>query len=96
MDEPFAALDAQTRSAVRDEFLRIWDNEVRRKTVLFVTHDLTEALLLADRIVTVANGTIRTDVCVPFDRPRSQRALMKCTDYHDLYDTIQADLTLSQ
>jgi NitT/TauT family transport system ATP-binding protein len=96
MDEPFAALDAQTRSAVRDEFLRIWDNEVRRKTVLFVTHDLTEALLLADRIVTVANGKVGTDVYVPFDRPRSQRALMKCTDYQDLYDTIQADLTLAQ
>jgi NitT/TauT family transport system ATP-binding protein len=93
MDEPFAALDALTRSSIRDMFLDIWDNEVRRKTVLFVTHDLTEALVLADRVVTLAGGAVRTDVEVPYGRPRDQRALMARADYRALYDRLLADLT---
>jgi NitT/TauT family transport system ATP-binding protein len=92
MDEPFAALDALTRSSIRDMFLDIWDNEVHRKTILFVTHDLTEALVLADRVVTLARGGVRTDVEVPYGRPRDQRALMARADYRALYDRLQADL----
>jgi NitT/TauT family transport system ATP-binding protein len=95
MDEPFAALDAQTRTSVRDQFLDIWDDEVQRKTVLFVTHDLTEALLLADRIVTIAEGAIRSDVAVPYGRPRDQRELMMRSEYRDLYEALQQDLTIS-
>jgi NitT/TauT family transport system ATP-binding protein len=95
MDEPFAALDAHTRSSVRDQFLDIWDNELQRKTVLFVTHDLTEALLLADRIVTIAHGTIRSDVAVPYGRPRDQRELIMRSEYGNLYDALQRDLTIS-
>jgi NitT/TauT family transport system ATP-binding protein len=68
MDEPFAALDALTRASVRDKFLDLWDNEEHRKTVLFVTHDLTEAPVLADRVVTVARVGVRTDVAVPYGR----------------------------
>ncbi|XVU30736.1 hypothetical protein ACQPZJ_12340 [Actinoplanes sp. CA-054009] len=93
MDEPFAALDALTRSSLRDMLLEIWGDEAYRKTVLFVTHDLTEALILADRVITLADGGIRTDVAVPYGRPRDQRALMARADYRDLYDRLQADLT---
>ncbi|MGW4945403.1 ATP-binding cassette domain-containing protein [Actinoplanes sp. NPDC004185] len=92
MDEPFAALDALTRASVRDMFLDIWDNEEHRKTVLFVTHDLTEALVLADRVVTVADGRVRTDVEVPYGRPRDQRTLLARADFRALYDRLQADL----
>ncbi|XVV15319.1 ATP-binding cassette domain-containing protein [Actinoplanes sp. CA-131856] len=92
MDEPFAALDALTRSSLRKMVLDIWDNEAHRKTVLFVTHDLTEALVLADRVITIADGKIRTDVHVPYGRPRDQAALMARPDYRALYDRLEADL----
>ncbi|MCY1136401.1 ABC transporter ATP-binding protein [Actinoplanes sp. Pm04-4] len=92
MDEPFAALDALTRSSVRDLLLDIWGNEEHRRTVVFVTHDLAEALLLADRVVTLAGGGIRSDVGVPYGRPRDQRTLMARADYRALYDRLQADL----
>lgn len=70
MDEPFGALDAMTKEKLQIELLRIWDTE--RKTVLFVTHDLEEALVLSSRIVVMgrAPNTIRTIVEVPFPRPR--------------------------
>ena len=68
MDEPFSALDAQTRTVVRDEFLTIWERD--RRTVVFVTHDLTEAILLADRVVVLNHGEIQLDARVPFPRPR--------------------------
>jgi ABC-type nitrate/sulfonate/bicarbonate transport system ATPase subunit len=88
MDEPFAALDAHTRASVRHEFLSIWDDESRRKTVLFVTHDLTEALILADRVLVILAGTIVTDVDLSYERPRELGSLMTRTDvralYHDL------------
>jgi NitT/TauT family transport system ATP-binding protein len=93
MDEPFASLDAQTRASIRDRFLDIWDGEAHRKTVLFVTHDLTEALLLGDRIVTIAGGCVRTDVAVTFARPRDPRDLMTRPEYRDLYDTLKQDLS---
>src|SRR5205814_3052461 len=52
MDEPFGALDAQTRLIIQDEFLKIWERS--RKTVLFVTHDLQEAIALSDRVVLIS------------------------------------------
>lgn len=71
MDEPFAALDAQTREVLQAELLSIWQQ--RRKTVVFVTHQLDEAVYLADRVVVLsANpGRICAVVPVPLDRPRS-------------------------
>jgi NitT/TauT family transport system ATP-binding protein len=72
MDEPFGALDVQTRELLQDELLRIWDAE--RKTVLFVTHSIEEALYLADRIVVITPRPARIDkiVDVPFARPRNE------------------------
>jgi NitT/TauT family transport system ATP-binding protein len=72
MDEPFGALDAQTRNEMQDLLLRIWDETAA--TVLFVTHDVAEAVFLADRmyIVSARPGTIAEEIPVPFGRPRDQ------------------------
>ncbi|GLY70504.1 ABC transporter ATP-binding protein [Amycolatopsis taiwanensis] len=71
MDEPFAALDAQMRTILQEELLALW--EADRRTVLFVTHSLEEAILLADRVVvmTARPGKLLDDKVIPFDRPRS-------------------------
>ncbi len=70
MDEPFGALDAQTRRLMQELLLNIW--ETHRTTVVFVTHDVEEALLLSDRIymMTARPGTIKGEIKVPFARPR--------------------------
>src|SRR5207244_1413385 len=70
MDEPFGALDAQTRSEMQQLLLKVWDESA--STILFVTHDVEEAVYLADRIFIMSAhpGTIIEDVQVPFDRPR--------------------------
>jgi NitT/TauT family transport system ATP-binding protein len=69
MDEPFAALDAQTREVLQAELLSIWAK--RKKTVLFVTHQLDEAVYLADRVVVLEAGRIREIVPVDLPRPRT-------------------------
>jgi NitT/TauT family transport system ATP-binding protein len=70
MDEPFAALDAQNRTILQAELLRIWEDT--RKTVVYVTHSIEEALLLGDRTVlmTAQPGRIKEIIDVPFPRPR--------------------------
>jgi NitT/TauT family transport system ATP-binding protein len=75
MDEPFGALDEQTRFILQEELLRIW--EATRKTVVFVTHSIDEALTLADRIVvfTAHPGTVKATLPVPFARPRELTAV---------------------
>jgi len=71
LDEPFGALDAQTRARMQDELARLWER--RRKTVLFVTHDAEEALYLADRMVVLSPrpGRVKADFRVDLPRPRS-------------------------
>jgi len=71
MDEPFGPLDAQTRMILQDELLKIWEH--KRQTIFFVTHDLVEAVALADRIVVMTHrpGTIRDVITVPMSRPRN-------------------------
>jgi NitT/TauT family transport system ATP-binding protein len=70
MDEPFGAVDAQTREILQSELLRIYHGT--RKTILFVTHDLDEAVYLSDRVIVMATrpGRVRETVSVPFGRPR--------------------------
>jgi NitT/TauT family transport system ATP-binding protein len=71
LDEPFAALDAQTRVLIQQEFVELWERE--RQTVVFVTHDLSEAILLGDRIVLMSKrpGRIVADIRVAIPRPRN-------------------------
>jgi NitT/TauT family transport system ATP-binding protein len=75
MDEPFAALDAQTREILQDEMLRILDRE--RKTIVFVTHSIDEALVLGDRLIvlTARPARVREVVPVPYGRPRAVAAV---------------------
>ncbi|MBV9119362.1 MAG: ABC transporter ATP-binding protein, partial [Chloroflexi bacterium] len=70
MDEPFAALDEQNKILLQEELLRIWDET--RKTVLFITHSIDEALVLSDRVIvmTAHPGRIKADIPISFPRPR--------------------------
>ncbi len=77
MDEPFGALDSQTRSTMQKLLLKVW--EQRQKTVLFVTHDIDEAILLGDRVIvmTARPGRIKADIRVDIPRPRSMDLVME-------------------
>jgi NitT/TauT family transport system ATP-binding protein len=91
MDEPFAALDANTRQSVQQEFLQMWQREEHR-TVLFVTHDLGEAIALADRIVLMGQGRVLDDVRVDIDRPRDLSTIAGDQRYRQLYDRLRLQL----
>lgn len=83
MDEPFAALDAQTREAARKQFLNLWERT--RSSVIFVTHDLTEALLLGDRVIIMGpGGRILKDLVLPFARPRDPAELPFTDEFRSL------------
>lgn len=71
MDEPFGSIDAQTRELMQEELMRLWQEE--RKTVVFVTHDLDEAVSLADRVLLLSRGPgkVRESIPVNLPRPRS-------------------------
>jgi NitT/TauT family transport system ATP-binding protein len=77
MDEPFGALDSQTRLQMQQLLLQVWGNA--KKTVVFVTHDIDEAILLADRIYVMGArpGRIKEVLDVPIDRPRSMDVVME-------------------
>ena len=81
MDEPFGALDEQNRTLLQNELLRIWEGEPgeARKTVLFVTHSIDEALILGDRVLVMsaAPGRIKATFTPPFARPREVYALKR-------------------
>jgi NitT/TauT family transport system ATP-binding protein len=85
MDEPFAALDAQTKIRIQSEFIRIWEGS--GQTVVFVTHDLSEAILLADRVITFAPrpGRIVDDIQIDLPRPRNIEELRFDPRYVDTY-----------
>lgn len=84
MDEPFGALDEQTRSTLQQELLRVW--ELSRKTVMFITHSVEEAMVLADRILVMSNrpGEIIKEIKVPFARPRDVIALRRQPEFGEL------------
>jgi NitT/TauT family transport system ATP-binding protein len=93
LDEPFSALDAQTRILVQDAFLKVW--EAQRMTVLLVTHDLTEAVLLADRVVLMTSrpGRIKDIFSVDLPRPRSIEDSRSDPRFHEIYDGIWKQLS---
>ena len=79
MDEPFGMLDAQTRLVMQEELLRLWQE--RRHTVMYVTHDVEEAILLGDRILVMSGrpGRILADIPVDLPRPRRRDRLLAKT-----------------
>ena len=91
MDEPFGALDAQTRGDMQELLLRIWSETA--STILFVTHDVDEAIYLADRIYVLCArpGTIIEDVPVPFGRPRDA-SMKQRAEFHELQQHVLAGL----
>ncbi|WP_163849145.1 ABC transporter ATP-binding protein [Pseudooceanicola aestuarii] len=84
MDEPFGALDEQTRLVLQQELLRIW--EATRKTVVFITHSVDEALTLADRVLVMSPrpGRLVADLDIPFDRPRDVVEMRRDKRFWDL------------
>ncbi len=95
MDEPFAALDEQTRFLMQEELLRIW--QATQKTVLFVTHSMEEALLLSDRIILLSArpGRIQEILEVPFERPRDRRISLTA-EFQRLREHLWDKLRVSQ
>ena len=92
MDEPFGAIDARNRAILQDLLIELWEGEqadpAGRKTVVFVTHDLDEAILLSDRIVMMGAdaaagvpGHVVLDVEVPLPRPRHRLEMIRTADY---------------
>jgi nitrate ABC transporter ATP-binding subunit len=85
LDEPFGALDAITKEELQEELLKIWNDH--RCTVLMITHDIDEALFLADRLVMMTNGpaaTIGEVLQIPFRRPRDRARIMEMPEYYKL------------
>lgn len=85
LDEPFGALDAITKEELQEELLQIWSQH--KVTVLMITHDIDEALFLADRVVMMTNGPaakIGEIMQVPFSRPRDRAALIEDPQYYTL------------
>ena len=99
LDEPFAALDAQTRETMQQELLRIWG--ATRKTAIFITHDITEAVYLADRVIvfTARPGRIKLDVKIELPRPRDLRLKRdaRFIDYERMiWETIREEVIRSE
>lgn len=90
MDEPFGALDAQTKLTLEDVLTRLWS--AHRKTVVFVTHDLSEAIALSDRVIVMSArpGRIIADVPIDIPRPREVRKLQSDHRFHELYAKLWA------
>jgi NitT/TauT family transport system ATP-binding protein len=97
MDEPFAALDAQNRVILQAELVRIW--EQTRKTVVYVTHSIEEALLLGDRtvVMTAQPGRIKDIIAVPFARPRDLMTVSASAEFGrlklDIWQVLEEEVT---
>ena len=88
LDEPFGALDAITKEELQEELLQIWNTQ--KCTVLMITHDIDEALFLADRLVMMTNGpaaSIGEVMTIDFPRPRNREDIMEDPKYYELRNT---------
>ena len=91
MDEPFGALDAQTRGMMQELLLKVW--EEHRTTVVFITHDVEEAIFLSDRVIVMSSlpGRLKTQIQVPISQPRSYEVMTQAafidikSNYRSLY-----------
>jgi NitT/TauT family transport system ATP-binding protein len=99
MDEPFGALDAQTREVMQEELTRLWERT--RKTIVFVTHDIEEAVYLGDRVVvlTARPARVREEVAIGLPRPRdiAVKKSVACLEYRNrIWDLIRGEAVRPQ
>ncbi|MGE0800329.1 MAG: ABC transporter ATP-binding protein [Lautropia sp.] len=92
MDEPFGAVDAQTRLQLQQDLLTLW--ELKKKTIVFVTHDITEAVGLADRVLVLSTSpaSIRAEHAVPLARPRDMRGVIAQPAFAPLFESIRSQV----
>jgi NitT/TauT family transport system ATP-binding protein len=92
MDEPFAAVDMQTREKLQDELLAIW--WTMKTTVLFVTHSIEEAVYLGDRVIVMSSrpGRIGADIAIDLPRPRAENEVKSLPRYGELQQSVRAAL----
>ena len=92
MDEPFGALDAQTRTQLQEDLLRLWN--LGKKTIIFVTHDIAEAIALGDRTLVLSRQPSRVagKHAITIPRPRDVRGIMTHPEFGALYQRIRAQL----
>jgi nitrate/nitrite transport system ATP-binding protein len=94
MDEPFGALDALTRGTIQDELLRLWGNS--GQTVFMITHDVDEAIYLADRVLLMSTGPyaqVEESVSIDIPRPRDRRTLVRHPRYYEIRNHLVDFLT---
>jgi NitT/TauT family transport system ATP-binding protein len=84
MDEPFGAIDAKTRVVLQEMLLKLWADDAEKKTVVFVTHDIDEALLLSDKIIFMQPKRVSREIPVNLPRPRSKESLYDNEEYRRL------------
>ncbi|MDR1185387.1 MAG: ABC transporter ATP-binding protein [Coriobacteriales bacterium] len=89
LDEPFGALDAKSRAELQNLLAKLWGQE-RKRTVIFVTHDINEAIILADRVVFMRPRKIAKDIDIPIDRPRNIESIKETPTYLKLRENIVA------
>jgi len=92
MDEPFGPLDAQTRTLLQDDLLKLWHGS--NKTIVFVTHDLVESIALSDRIVVFSRspGTVYREYDVPIPRPRDVFRIHEAPGFSDIFQSLWEDI----
>ena len=90
MDEPFGALDAQTRMLMQDDLQRLWSRE--KSTIVFVTHDLTEAILLADNVIVLSRrpAEVKAEIAIDLPRPRNVFEPFRTQGFTETYDRLWA------
>lgn len=94
LDEPFGALDAKNRGELQALLLQLWQNAARKKTVVFVTHDLNEAIFLADSVVFMEKGKVKEKVKIHLPRPRDMEQFCPCRRrLMELFEEAQQDET---
>jgi NitT/TauT family transport system ATP-binding protein len=92
MDEPFGAVDAQTRQQLQQDLLKLWN--LGRKTIVFVTHDIVESIVLGDRTLVLSRqpARIKAEHLIPIPRPRSVRGFLSLPGFTEIYERIRAEV----